>query len=261
MRRRILQSILASRDPDGAAARCAAHLHGVVVGRGLQPERSAGPARSDGRRRSSRRRASTASSRAVSTRLRCVCSCPPGGRLVVVYPTTDDGAARARHRRIVRAVAPRGIARRWAHPVRCVSRCRPTRCAPCSGRRSVPSRCWCSLSIAAGTVVAVRRPPKRLADPLRDVADRAARLAEGDFRPDAATSRHPRTRPRVRRARLRDRRDRRAGCSASTRSSATSPISSAAGSRRSGCGSTSCPCTRTPRSWTRPTRRWRRWTG
>src|SRR3546814_1865549 len=39
------------------------------------------------------------------------------------------------------------------------------------------------LSITAGTVVAVVTA-RRLADPLQDVADRAARLAEGDFRPD-----------------------------------------------------------------------------
>ena len=39
-------------------------------------------------------------------------------------------------------------------------------------------------SIAAGTVVAVLTA-RRLADPLQQVAGRAARLAEGDFRKDA----------------------------------------------------------------------------
>ena len=40
------------------------------------------------------------------------------------------------------------------------------------------------VSTLAGTAVAVVTA-KRLSDPLRDVAGRAARLAEGDFRPDA----------------------------------------------------------------------------
>ncbi|WP_064061091.1 HAMP domain-containing histidine kinase, partial [Rhodococcus pyridinivorans] len=40
------------------------------------------------------------------------------------------------------------------------------------------------LSVAAGALVAVATA-RRLADPLRDVANRAARLAEGDFRPVA----------------------------------------------------------------------------
>ncbi|MCP6014490.1 hypothetical protein NL362_28460, partial [Klebsiella pneumoniae] len=38
-------------------------------------------------------------------------------------------------------------------------------------------------SMAAGTAVAIVTA-RRLADPLSDVAARAARLAEGDFRPD-----------------------------------------------------------------------------
>ena len=126
----------------------------------------------------------TASSTARSTpSVARGCSTPNGGRLVVVYPTTEDSAARVdigeahgadATRRIardghVRLAAARGAVGRDAHP------------AAAGGRW--PSALLVLVSITAGTVVAVVTA-RRLADPLRDVADRAARLAEGDFRPD-----------------------------------------------------------------------------
>ena len=53
----------------------------------------------------------------------------------------------------------------------------------CSSRRSgaVTLLVLASLAVGAGVAVVTAR---RLADPLRDVADRAAGLAEGDFRPE-----------------------------------------------------------------------------
>ena len=56
------------------------------------------------------------------------------------------------------------------------------------------------LSVGTGAVVATVTA-RRLAEPLRDVADRAARLGAGDFRRTPRPARHPRARPRLRRPR------------------------------------------------------------
>ena len=65
------------------------------------------------------------------------------------------------------------------------------------------------LSVGVGALVATLTA-RRLADPLQQVAGRAARLGAGDFRPAAPPPRHPRARPRLRRPRLLGHRARRA---------------------------------------------------
>lgn len=108
---------------------------------------------------------------------------PEGGKLVVVYPTPQEGAARL----------DLGAERVPSPLVESLS-------MGTSGslRLEVPSDRMRTLqrqavgavtllvlaSIGAGAAVAVVTA-KRLADPLKDVAERAARLAEGDFRPDS----------------------------------------------------------------------------
>ncbi|MBJ8347332.1 HAMP domain-containing sensor histidine kinase [Antrihabitans sp. YC2-6] len=107
---------------------------------------------------------------------------PDGGQLVVVYPTPADSASRTD---IGAAEVPNALVESLSMGTNG------------SLRLSVPSdemrsRQWQAVgavslvvlaSMAAGTAVAVVTA-RRLADPLRDVAARAARLAEGDFRPD-----------------------------------------------------------------------------
>jgi hypothetical protein len=110
-------------------------------------------------------------------------------------------------------------------------------------------------SMAAGTAVAVITA-QRLADPLRDVAARAARLGMGDFRRDPKRHAVPEL------DRVSEVLDAAAGgSSANTPWSRTCRISCAAGSRRFGCGWTSCRCTPTRQSCPRPKRRWPRWIG
>jgi len=107
---------------------------------------------------------------------------PQAGRLVVVYPTPGDAASQVD---IGEAFVPAPLVESLSLG------------ASGSLRLEVPSEDMRTLqqqavgavglvvlgSILAGTAVAVLTA-KRLADPLQDVARRAARLAEGDFRPD-----------------------------------------------------------------------------
>ena len=116
------------------------------------------------------------------------------------------------------------------------------------------------LSVATGTVVATVTA-RRLAEPLRDVADRAARLGAGDFRSAPRPARHPRARPRLRRARHLRRARSPSSSSASASWSATSPTSCAAGSPRCSCGWTSWPPTPTPTPGARRSPRWSRPSG
>ncbi|AHK30183.1 MULTISPECIES: sensor histidine kinase [Rhodococcus] len=107
---------------------------------------------------------------------------PAGGRLVVVYPTTDDGAARVDiGESSVQSPLVESLAMGTSGSLRLEV---PSDEMRTQQRQAVGAVALLVLvSIAAGTVVAYVTA-KRLADPLRDVANRAARLAEGDFRPD-----------------------------------------------------------------------------
>jgi signal transduction histidine kinase len=108
---------------------------------------------------------------------------PSDGRLVVVYPTPDDGAARVD---IGEPVVPSPLVESLAMGTSGSLRLEvPSDEMRTQQRQAVGAVALLVLvSVAAGTVVAVVTA-NRLADPLRDVAGRAARLAEGDFRPDS----------------------------------------------------------------------------
>lgn len=107
---------------------------------------------------------------------------PQNSRLVVVYPTASDGAARVD---IGESVVTNPLVESLAMG------------SSGSLRLEVPSEqlrtqqkqavgavgVLVLLAITTGAVVAVVTA-RRLAGPLQDVAERAARLAEGDFRPD-----------------------------------------------------------------------------
>ncbi|AOW94417.1 ATPase [Rhodococcus sp. WMMA185] len=106
---------------------------------------------------------------------------PAGGRLVVVYPTPDGGTSQLE------------IGQPSVQSPLMESRTIGTSGSlileePSSGMRTRQRQAVGAvaglvfISIAAGAAVAVATA-RRLSDPLRDVANRAARLAEGDFRP------------------------------------------------------------------------------
>nr|WP_206037701.1 HAMP domain-containing sensor histidine kinase [Rhodococcus sp. HNM0569] len=107
---------------------------------------------------------------------------PQGGHLVVVYPTTDDPAVRV-------DIGPTGVPSPVVESLS-LGTSGSLRLEVPSGpmrtqqRQAVGAVSLLVLaSIGAGAVVAVITA-RRLSDPLRDVARRAARLAEGDFRQD-----------------------------------------------------------------------------
>ncbi|TSD97372.1 HAMP domain-containing histidine kinase [Skermania sp. ID1734] len=107
---------------------------------------------------------------------------PSGGRLTIVYPTPLDSATRVVlgakdvDNPIVESLSM-GVSGSLRIEV------------PADEMRSLQRQAVGAValvvlaSMAAGTAVAVVTA-RRLADPLRDVAARAARLAQGDFRPD-----------------------------------------------------------------------------
>ncbi|KDE12666.1 sensor histidine kinase [Rhodococcus aetherivorans] len=108
---------------------------------------------------------------------------PDGGRLLVVYPTTpEDAAARLD---IGAAAVPNPLVESLSMGTSGSLRLE----APSEDMRLLQRQVLVGvtllvlLSMAVGAVVAVVTA-RRLADPLRDVAARARRLAEGDFRPD-----------------------------------------------------------------------------
>lgn len=107
---------------------------------------------------------------------------PSGGRLVVIYPSTEESASRVD---IGEATVPSALVESLAMGTSGSLRLEvPSEEMRTQQRQAVGAVALLVLvSIAAGTVVAVVTA-KRLADPLRDVANRAARLAEGDWRPD-----------------------------------------------------------------------------
>ncbi len=107
---------------------------------------------------------------------------PAGGRLIVVYPTPQDSASRMD---IGVDHVPEPIVQSLAMGTSGSLRLEvPSGELRDRQRRAVGAVALVVLgSVAAGTAVAVFTA-RRLADPLRDVAARAARLAEGDFRPD-----------------------------------------------------------------------------
>jgi signal transduction histidine kinase len=107
---------------------------------------------------------------------------PQAGRLVVVFPTPQDAASRVD---IGEAFVPQPLVESLSMGTSGSLRLE----VPSDDMRTLQSQAVGAValvvlaSILAGTVVAVLTA-KRLADPLQDVARRAARLAEGDFRPD-----------------------------------------------------------------------------
>ncbi|WP_068154182.1 sensor histidine kinase [Rhodococcus phenolicus] len=114
---------------------------------------------------------------------------PDGGRLVIVYPTPEDAAARLDiGAAAVSAPILESLSLGTSGSLRLE--------VPSAGMRTLQRQVLAAvttivvLTVAAGAVVAVVTA-RRLSDPLRDVAQRAARLAEGDFRPDPRRHRIP----------------------------------------------------------------------
>ncbi|KAA0022629.1 sensor histidine kinase [Antrihabitans cavernicola] len=107
---------------------------------------------------------------------------PNGGKLVVVYPTPVDSASRIDiGSESVRNPLVESLSMGTSGSLRLEV---PSDEMRVLQRQAVATVALVVLaSMAAGTGVAVVTA-RRLADPLRDVAARAARLAEGDFRPD-----------------------------------------------------------------------------
>ncbi|MGW6694506.1 sensor histidine kinase [Rhodococcus sp. NPDC054953] len=108
---------------------------------------------------------------------------PDGGRLTVIYPTAENPNARI----------DIGADRVDAPLVEAISMGRSGALrleTPSASMRILQQQAIGAVvlvvlaSLAAGTAVATVTA-RRLADPLQDVADRAARLAKGDFRTDA----------------------------------------------------------------------------
>lgn len=108
---------------------------------------------------------------------------PDGGRLTVVYPTPADANARI-HIGADRVERPlvEAISMGRSGSLRLETPSEPMRTLQQQAVGAVGLVVLASL--AAGTAVATVTA-RRLADPMQDVADRAARLAEGDFRTDS----------------------------------------------------------------------------
>lgn len=107
---------------------------------------------------------------------------PQSGRLVVVFPTPEDAASRVDiGEPFVSQPLVESLSMGTSGSLRLE--------VPSDDMRTLQRQAVGAVglvvlaSILAGTAVAVLTA-KRLADPLQDVARRAARLAEGDFRPD-----------------------------------------------------------------------------
>ncbi|MDJ0395154.1 HAMP domain-containing sensor histidine kinase [Rhodococcus sp. G-MC3] len=107
---------------------------------------------------------------------------PQSGRLIVVFPTPADAASRVD---IGEPFVSRPLVESLSMGTSGSLRLEvPSDDMRTLQRQAVGAVALVVLaSILAGTAVAVLTA-KRLADPLQDVARRAARLAEGDFRPD-----------------------------------------------------------------------------
>ena len=107
---------------------------------------------------------------------------PDGGRLILVYPTPTDAASRI-------DIGVASVDRPLVESLSLGTSGSLRLEVPSAQMRSLQHQAVGAValvvlaSIAAGTVVAVVTA-RRLADPLLYVARRAARLAEGDFRPD-----------------------------------------------------------------------------
>lgn len=114
---------------------------------------------------------------------------PEGGKLVVVYPRPEDSASRVD---LGAQTVPSPVVESLSMGTSGSLRLE----VPSDTMRTLQRQAVVGvtllvvLSMGVGTAVAVVTA-KRLADPLRDVADRAARLAEGDFRPDPQRHRIP----------------------------------------------------------------------
>ncbi|MFD4366286.1 ATP-binding protein [Rhodococcus sp. NPDC058521] len=107
---------------------------------------------------------------------------PKDGRLVVIYPTAPENAARV-DIGVSDVASPliESLAMGSSGSLRLEV---PSDVMRTQQRQAVGAvGLLVLISIAVGTAVAVLTA-KRLADPLSDVANRAARLAEGDFHPD-----------------------------------------------------------------------------
>ncbi|MEE2032462.1 sensor histidine kinase [Rhodococcus chondri] len=107
---------------------------------------------------------------------------PEGGRVVVVYPTPEDQAARIDIGvPVVEAPLAESLSLGTAGSLRLDM---PSEAMRTQQRQVLAAVSFLVLlSVAVGAVVSVATA-RRLADPLRDVARRAARLTKGDFRPD-----------------------------------------------------------------------------
>nr|WP_296772435.1 HAMP domain-containing sensor histidine kinase [Rhodococcus sp. (in: high G+C Gram-positive bacteria)] len=107
---------------------------------------------------------------------------PQSGRLVVVFPTPEDAASRV-------DIGEPFVSRPLVESLSMGTSGSLRLEVPSDDMRTLQRQAVGAVglvvlaSILAGTAVAVLTA-KRLADPLQDVARRAARLAEGDFRPD-----------------------------------------------------------------------------
>ncbi len=107
---------------------------------------------------------------------------PPGGRLTIIYPTPEDAALRV-DAGVSQVEDPvvESLTMGTSGSLRLEVPAAPMRSQQ---RQAVGAVALVALaSLAAGAAVAVVTA-RRVADPLRDVAARAARLAMGDFRPD-----------------------------------------------------------------------------
>ena len=107
---------------------------------------------------------------------------PDDGQLVVVYPTPEDSASRV-------DIGAHEVSKPITESLSMGTSGSLRLTVPSHEMRSRQRQAVGAVglvviaSMAAGTAVAIVTA-RRLADPLRDVAARAARLTEGDFRPD-----------------------------------------------------------------------------
>ncbi|GAB2627977.1 HAMP domain-containing sensor histidine kinase [Prescottella soli] len=108
---------------------------------------------------------------------------PEGGKLVVVYPTPQEGAARLDiGAESVDSPLVESLSMGTSGSLRLEAPSDRMRTLQRQAVGAVTLLVLASMGAGAGVAVVTA---KRLADPLKDVAERAARLAEGDFRPDS----------------------------------------------------------------------------